>query len=383
MSIIDGILAGQQALNQFRQAQTLKAQLPFVSGLAAADLDTKQTNNNYLDQKDQLANDNSQLLNSYQGLINQRYPSLSDATIAQGIASANNLNSDAFKNNTMTPLSAREQEIKNQYLPAMQQATIDNYKAQANLRNMGGANGSVNQKDIQSLQRQIQIEHPDLDPTQANQWASSYISGSTQLPDGTALPPASGIINDQIIAINNRKSSTATRNTATNMDILAQDMKNVDISPVLKFAGIKGALDYKSQAARSALGLPVTQDFRDYENFKTVTLNYIKDSIRKAFGTSVVPGYVDKIVGPLADPNSKIWYDPQQVAQQFKAATDLISQNANMYKLKSAGGSNAPLGSIGSKSDKVIDVLPQNRAVSPASNRHLVFNQSTGQLEPQ
>lgn len=252
-----------------------------------------------------------------------------------------NRSAETNKLNTMTPLEVDKLKIENSLLPQKTQSEINSNNAMASWRNMGGANASVNQKDLMAMQAQIMKDNPGLDPLKANQYASAAIDGLDKLPNGEKVPPLSGIAREQLGVILRRPSTAAIQNTAANMDILASDLNDIDIAPIKKFAGIKGKVDYGKYVGDMAAGRAVPQEFRDYLAFRDVTSNFAMDALRKGFGTSVVPGYVYATLGKASNPNSKFWFDPEQVDREWQATTDWINKTAKKYKTKSNMGATA------------------------------------------
>lgn len=241
------------------------------------------------------------------------------------------------------PLAIQKEQILLENLPASEKARISAQNSLANWRSSGGMQMGVPQKELLGLQRQLQIDNPNWDNTLANQAASAYLSGSQTMPDGSPLPPLSGLAQTQIAQIQKRNSTAAIQNQAANMDVLASDLNDIDISPVAKFAGPNGKIEYAQNAFNMARGQPVTQDFRDYVAFKDVTSQFAMDALRKGFGTSVVPGYVYATLGKASNPNSTWWYDPEQVLTEWNKTKEWINNNASRLKQKSKYGAASEL----------------------------------------
>lgn len=287
----------------------------------------KNIENQYLPQKLQLANAMQEMQNKYYA-----------PNIQSEISERNALTN---KYNMMTPLEAQELKLKNQFYPQVTQAQIGAQNALSNIRSLGGAQMGVGQKEILGLQRQLQIDHPEWNANQANQAASAYLSGDQSLPTGEALPPLSGLGQTFIAQIQKRNSTAAVQNQAANMDVLASDVNDIDITPAMKFAGLKGKADYAKYSLDMAMGRSVPQEFRDYVSFKNVTSNFAMDALRKGFGTSVVPDYVYATLGKASQPNSSWWFDPEQVSSQWNKTKEWINSNAERYKKKATQGISA------------------------------------------
>lgn len=255
--------------------------------------------------------------------------------------------------NALMQQQIQEQQIKNKLLPQTLQADVDAKKALATYREMGGGYGmGAPQKEFLQLSRQIQLDNPDLTPYQANQAAGAALLGKTQLEDGTPFKVTDTARQDMTI-VQNRNSPAAIKNQSVNMDVLASDLNDIDITPVTKFAGLEGKANYAKYSTAMALGQEVPQEFRDYLAFKNVTRNFAMDALRKGFGTSVVPGYVYATLGKASDPSAIWWHDPQQVKTDWNATKKWINENARKYKIKATQGVAADVTSNNSLADKL------------------------------
>lgn len=194
-----GMLAGMQVGNALSKSSLENEMQQLINKYYGRNIESQMAYRNSLakgqDITNQYSPDKLKLANTFQQLQNQYYPS----NIQSEIASRNAL---ANRNNTLTPLEAKEMELKNKYYPQVTEASIASQKALANYRDMGGPGGGVGQKQIIGLKRQILNENPNWSPEKVNLAASSYINGDDTLPDGTKIPSPSGIIRsmtDQII----------------------------------------------------------------------------------------------------------------------------------------------------------------------------------------
>lgn len=354
MALIESLRAGAAFIKDLENNRTLNAIAPYQGGLAAAKLFAANTNNKYLDQKDMLTN-------QYQGLVNQNYAPNIQSEIAQRRALTQGQNIDNQYAGERLGLANAHQAQVNQLYPELTKAQIYSYENRGT--NGTGRNG-VDQQNLNALVSQVQLEYPGKD---AQAIASAYLDGNTTLPDGSPVPPQSGLIKQKLLNVQRKNAPTAVQNQAANLDILASDLKDIDISPLKRFSGLGGKADYAKYATDLALGKDVPQEFRDYESFKSVTSYFAMDALRKGFGTSVVPDYVYQTLGNASNPNSKWWYDPKQVEQQWKRTTDWIYKNAAEYKEKSRHGVTADVG----------------QAKSPKSNagKTRIYNISTGKFE--
>lgn len=167
--------------------QKSEAQLPYVGPQAAADLSQVQLANAkakailpYAAPEAQAALSAQILSNQHQQFVNQN-PLVSLGGVAGNIGVQNYL-----QNQGNTAGAAQ--------IDAYNKAQIAAQQSLANYRNMGGGYGmGTDAKNLLQLQKQIMVDHPELDQNQANQWASAYLAGNTQLADGTPVPPASGL----------------------------------------------------------------------------------------------------------------------------------------------------------------------------------------------
>jgi hypothetical protein len=126
--------------------------------------------NQYLPDKLKAANALAQLTNQY---------------YAPNIQSEiNSRNAQTQKLNTMTPLEAQAEAIKNKYLAQSEQARI-------NYQNMGGGRGSTGSKDEMLYQYNVGLDNPKLSGQQIREAADVYANGGDTLSDGTKLNPKS------------------------------------------------------------------------------------------------------------------------------------------------------------------------------------------------
>lgn len=149
----------------------------------APDMESRINNRNALTEGQKIQNeympDKLRLANALAQLHNQYYGSNIESEI-------NNRNALTQKYNTMTPLDAKKQELENEWYPKTQQANI-------NWRNSGGSGSGVGQRELMGFQQQLATEHPEWTPEETNQAASAYLLGDEVLPDGSPLPPISGL----------------------------------------------------------------------------------------------------------------------------------------------------------------------------------------------
>lgn len=243
--------------------------------------------------------------------------------------------------------------------PELIQSGLDQAKAkpmlaQMRMGNMGGVGGQL----VNALQQQLMKDHPDWDPATANQAASSYLDGEETLPDGTPLPPPSGIAQSMMAQIQKKNSNATIQKQAGLMRVLSSDMDRIEakyMPSMQAFAGVKGKARYLKEASEMARGRPVSNEFRDYQAFKNEVSKYLQDSLRKGFDTTVQPEYVQALFGKASDPTSTLWNDPQQVMTEWKASKDYINHNDKLYRrmaTQGVGSSDKPMATEGSQSPK-------------------------------
>lgn len=244
---------------------------------------------------------------------------------------------------TMLPLDAKQKQLENEWYAKKAQATINAQNTLADYRTMGGAGASANQKDLNALQKQIALDNPGIDPLRANQIASAHLSGDQTLPTGEILPPLSGIAQTQLTQIQNRNSPVAVRNQAANMDVLVNDLESFDIDAVKALAGPQGKaklLYAQTQMATNPNDPNIDPMARRFLSaMKQSIINM--DSMRKAFGTSVVPDYVYNTVGKLSNPASSIWSDSTQVGQEYADTLKTMRKNRDLIMAKAQKGISA------------------------------------------
>jgi len=217
------------------------------------------------------------------------------------------------------------------------------------LNNGTGANkySPAQQKNIAAFQQQVINDTPELqnNPQLADKVVSAYLNGAESV-DGFELKPLSGKASTLLTAIQKANSTAAVQNQAVQADVVAQDINDIDITPVAKFAGLPGKLDilkYKSMMATGNAD-KVPNEAREYLAFQKVASTFAMDALRKGFGTSVVPDYVYKTLGKATDPTASFFNDPKQVMKEWKQMTDWVNSNADRYSAKAKYGVGAKVG---------------------------------------
>lgn len=238
-------------------------------------------------------------------------------------------------NKKMNPYKLQKEQILLENLPASEKARIESQKAMANWRNMGGSGMGVGQKDILSLQNQLLNENPNWTPQQANQAASAYISGENSFPDGTQLPPMSGIVESQVDQIIKRGTTTQALNqqkfAATTDAILEHGKKLVPV--VSKYSGILGKGKGNLDAVKSGFGDNST-DYNDYVYFTRTFVPYAAGEMMRALGVNASDTQKElyqRVINPIAwDTN------PKQAQENYNKMVKLFKETVSKTIAKSS-----------------------------------------------
>lgn len=246
-----------------------------------------------------------------------------------------------------TPLSStmnQPQQVPTEQIPDAIKLLLSDVKSQADARQALAENrttGSakydpVQKKNLDALKNQIALDNPDWssDPVKLNEAANAYVSGADEY-DGVPLSANGNALLQQIY---NKNSTSQIRNQAAQYDMLYQDMKDVDIDRISKFAGPSGKIDIVNER-RKMITDPdsVSDDAREYLAFQDKSI-LIMDSLRKAFGTSIQKSYVQGTLGRLSDPTNDIWKDPKQVQKGWNMLLDWVDKNKDILSDKSKRG---------------------------------------------
>lgn len=199
-------------------------------------------------------------------------------------------------------------------------------------------------KNIMAFNDQIQKDFPEASPDQISKISDAYISGKDNI-DGQKLPPLSGTANAFLQSVFKGNSTTAIQNNAANLNSTYNELKNIDIQPLKDFTGVEGKAKYLYQKANPSSR---TQSWRDYDAFKTSTQILAMDTLRKGFGTSVVPEYVYSTLGMISNPNSSIWDDPEQVQTRWNKTLEWIEKASKSSTKQARQGATISLDEEGS-----------------------------------
>lgn len=291
-------------------------------------------------------------------LQQQQQPESQELNIPGHGGMSANPNSDLIQ--SMLPVIAKNQGQQKTHPTSSQQQSFDpaeliiqNIQSEMNARNAlanyrsGGGFSNMRyapaiQKNISAFSQQLAADHPDWNTDMVNQAQNAYLTGADEV-NGTKLPELSGTSSALRAAIFKQNSTTQIQNQAAALDATAQDFNSIDLEPLAKFAGISGKLNILKYKAMMASGQEVPQDVRDYLSYQDNISNFAMDTLRKGFGTSVVPGYVYATLGNAANPGSQWWSDPKQVYNDMRKVKEWLNKNADIYKAKAQLGATAQL----------------------------------------
>ncbi len=292
----------------------------------APDMESQINNRNALTEGQKIANqympDKLQLANAFAQLQNENYVPNIQSEI-------NSRNALTRKTNTMTPLEAKELALKNEWYPKSEQATI-------NWKNSGGAGMGVAQKELKGFEQQLIQEHPEWTPEQANQAASAYISGENSLPDGSPLPPISGLAQTYVDNIVKRGTTAAGINqqrfAATTDKLLDEGAKL--IPSVAKYAGALGKAKGKLDSVASSLGAD-SPDYANYLKFTRITAPTAAGEMMRALGVNASDKQKE-IYMSIMDP--AFWdSNPKTAMENYKYMQKMFKETISKTVAKSTG----------------------------------------------
>jgi hypothetical protein len=110
----------------------------------------------------------------------------STAAFARALSQAN-----TNKINTLTPLEATDQSLKNAWYPKLSQSTIDSQKELAKLRASGVSGLGTGGREEMLFQNLIAKDNPNLTPEQSYEASNALREGRNTLVDGTKINPLS------------------------------------------------------------------------------------------------------------------------------------------------------------------------------------------------
>jgi len=209
-----------------------------------------------------------------------------------------------------------------QYKLAMRsiESTIGGREQLANMRKDPDRFASPQQKNINNFETQLRNDHPDFNDDQIRQAADAYLKGEEEV-NGEKLPPLSSQANAIRQDIYKKNSTPALQNQAANLNNTLNEFEQFDMKPLKAYTGAKGLVKFNYQKLNPSKR---TQEWYDYDAFKNSAQIYAMDTLRKGFGTSVVPGYVYETLGKMSNPVDPIWGDPKQVDTRWNKTKELI-----------------------------------------------------------
>lgn len=220
-----------------------------------------------------------------------------------------------------------------------QQALINKNNATGSFRGLGAVGSSMQQAENQILK-----DNAGLSEEVASQAVGALLNNESTLPDGSPLPYISPQTREHIRQVWGHNATAKIKDQAATAANTANEIGNIDIEPVKKFAGLKGKGLYLAYSANALAGGKVPQEFRDYESFKNVAAPFAMDTLRKGFGTSVVPSYVTATLGKAADPSSTWWHDAKQVENDWKELNKWLNTYKENTQKQAREGATADLG---------------------------------------
>lgn len=126
-------------------------------------------------------------------------------------------------------------------------------------------------------------------------------------------------------------SDQNTRQSAQNAEAMVNEVSNVPIEKIAKYAGAIGKGNAAIEWAKGQVGIPQSQDYMEYQNFAGSQVKLLTDQLRQVLQTSVVPGYINEMVAPIL--NQTYWKsNPKQAVYVFKKFQDWLKGYAKQKK---------------------------------------------------
>ncbi len=279
--------------------------------------------------QNQYAPDKLRLANILAELQNQYYAPNIQSEIG-------NRNALTQKYNTMTPLEAKELELKNKYYPQVTKSGIEAQKSLSNYRNTGGAGGGVAQKELKGFEQQLSLDHPEWTPEQTNQAASAYLNGDEQLPDGTSLPPISGLAQtfvDNIIKRGTTAGALNQQRFAATTDALLKEGEKL-LPSISKYSGVIGKGQGNIDAVKNALGAD-SPAYQDYIYFTRTLVPATAGEMMRALGVNASDtqkALYQQVINPF------YWdQNPKGAIENYKRMQTLFKETVGKTVGKSTG----------------------------------------------
>lgn len=154
-----------------------------------------------------------------------------------------------------------------------------------------------------------------------------------------ALESGNTIMANRIKSAMNKISGTAqAQDRATGAQTLLDEFNKIPLDTISQFAGPIGQVKAFGQNIIGSVGLTRSPESMEYETFKQVTVPFLADQLRQSLKTSVVPGYVYKMLAPLVDPTSKVFGNSPTQARSNMAKSREILKNYKDAQLEAAKG---------------------------------------------
>jgi hypothetical protein len=154
---------------------------------------------------------------------------------------------------------------------------------------------------------------------------------------------------------------------------LSNNLNNLDITPMMKYAGFKGQAQLPVEKFMMGmglskyapdLGLHSAQDLRDYETTKTALAGILGEKTRQALQASVNPNFYKEVILPLSNPADKGWADPQLMAQKYSMFKNYMQHQAEMYTRAVNQGVGTNIGGDYSSVTPVENIAAPNMAIT-------------------
>lgn len=207
-------------------------------------------------------------------------------------------------------------------------------------------------KNITAFNNQIQKDFPGAPPEILAQISEAYLSGKDEI-NGKKLPELSSMANSLLQPIFKGSSTVALQNQSANLNNTISELKSFDVNPLKKYTGAKGSAKFAYQTINPSAR---DKDWYEYDAFKNSAQIYAMDTLRKGFGTSVVPGYVYETLGKMSNPVDPIWGDPEQIDTRWNKTIELIDKAAKNVTKQARHGATVDL-----KEEKVS--LPHSKRI--------------------
>lgn len=133
-----------------------------------------------------------------------------------------------------------------------------------------------------------------------------------------------------------KTSPAGSQKIAGDATILNKEIQQIDITPLLKYAGVAGRSRLGFETIKGQLTGKPNKDLQDYNHYKQSTSKVIGDMIRKGLITSIAPRYISLMIMPLVDPTASVWNNPHDVQRRIDGlkawAEDYEASRLNQMK---------------------------------------------------